>query len=823
MSGLAQTSAGPRPSGPRKLDVWSIRTGKFVFFGAMCALLGGAGLVSSLIAQRQEALRQVSRYNICWLASQANGEFNRLAEKVAAANMPGSGVTLDDVALRYDVLQNRVSVMDQGEFNAFVQLDPNDAATVRRVAAAVDEIQPMIGRIDQPGVGKAVLAILTPLEPRLVELAASANRYGSEKVAEDQRELVRLFWIFSAVVAGLFTFGTALLLALGWHNRQLVRARDGLNVLALDLRQASDGLASANAEVSSINRELHLRNEVLQRRDREIGIQNARFDAALNNMSQALCMVDAGERLVVCNQRFSDLYALEVAPIPGILFADLVERSREPHLRAALAQHRLLQARGIAASFVQDGDERKIVSVSHQPMPDGGWVATYEDITQRRRDEAQITFLAHHDGLTGLVNRFYFGEQLEAAMASSAGGGGLVTVACLDLDGFKNINDSFGHHVGDALLREVGQRLAAAVREGDIVARLGGDEFAILQVHPDSGRAENSLPSRLLDILGERFDIEGLVLFVTTSIGVASAPGDGTTGDELMKNADLALYQAKLRGKNQVLVFEPDMDAARQFRRALELDLSLALTAGEFEVFFQPLIDARRVTIVGFEALLRWRHPVRGLVSPAVFIPVAEEIGLIGEIGAWVLGEACAQAARWPGDLSVAVNLSPAQFRSRDLVGTVKDALLRSGLSPTRLELEITESVLLSDSDGSLAALHDLRSFGIRIAMDDFGTGYSSLSYLRRFPFDKIKIDQSFVREMSTRPDCIKIVRSIAALGASLGMTTTAEGVETPEQFAQLQAAGCDQVQGYHFGRPEPVGKMIFELPSHTLLALAAA
>ena len=808
---------------PRRRDVWSIRTGKFVFFGAMCVLLAAAGLVSSLISQRQDALKQVSRYNICWLASQANGEFGRLEERIASAAVPGSGVDADEVGLRYDVLVNRVSVMAQGEFHAFTMLDPDDEATVRDLAIAVTRLQPMIDRIDKPGVGRAALAVMEPLDARLVALAASANRYGSEKVAEDQRELVRLFWIFSAVVAGLFTFGTALLLAVGWHNRQLLRARDGLNTLARDLRRASDGLERANGEVSTVNAELQQRNEVLQRRDREIGIQNARFDAALNNMSQALCMVDAGERLVVCNQRFSDLFALALTPVPGILFSDLIARSRDPNLSKLHARHRQLQARGIAAGFVQDDDEHRIVSVSHQPMPDGGWVATYEDITQRRRDEAQITYLAHHDGLTGLVNRFFFGEQLDAAMAMAETGGSSFTVICLDLDGFKNINDSFGHHVGDALLREVGRRLGHAVREGDIVARLGGDEFAILQLRGESGPSGKALPDRLLHILGERYDIDGLVLFVTASIGVASAPGDGASGDELMKNADLALYQAKLRGKNQALVFEPDMDAARQSRRALELDLSLALNNGEFEVFFQPLVDARAIAIVGFEALLRWRHPVRGLVSPAVFIPVAEEIGLIGEIGAWVLGEACAQAARWPRDLSVAVNLSPAQFRSRDLVGTVKDALLRSGLKPTRLELEITESVLLSDSDGSLAALHELRSFGIRIAMDDFGTGYSSLSYLRRFPFDKIKIDQSFVREMSTRPDCIKIVRSIAALGASLGMTTTAEGVETPEQFAQLQAAGCDQVQGYHFGRPEPVGRMIFELSAPTLQGLAAA
>ena len=789
--------------------MWSIRTGKFVIFALMCMLMATAGAVSWLIVQRQDALRQVSRYNICWLASQANGEFNRLEEKIAAANMPGSGVGADDVGLRYDVLVNRLSLMTDGEFRVFTLRDPEDTATVQQLADAVAAIQPMIDRIARPGVGDAALAILAPLEPKLVHLAASANSFGSEKVAEDQRELVRLFWIFSAVVAGLFGFGGLLMVMVGWHNAQLVRARD-----------ETDGLTR---EVHAINGELQSRNEILQRRDREIGIQNGRFDAALNNMSQALCMVDAEERLVVCNHRFTELFGLSLEPMPGMAMDDLIGRSADGRLGDVQARHRSLQASGGASRFVEDGGGHTIVSVSHEPMPEGGWVATYEDITERRRAEDQIRFMAHHDGLTGLVNRVFFGQELNAALASLPARGGRVSVLCLDLDGFKDINDSHGHHVGDALLCEVARRLSACVRDGDVVARLGGDEFAILQWQGADPHRESPLADRLVSLLGERFDLDGLVLFVTTSVGVASAPDDGATGDELMKNADLALYQAKLGGKNNARVFEPDMDAARRFRRALELDLGSALTNGEFEVFFQPLVDARRIAIVGFEALLRWRHPVRGLVSPAVFIPVAEEIGLIGEIGAWVLGAACAQAARWPRELTVAVNLSPAQFRSRDLVGTVKDALLRSHLRPTRLELEITESVLLSDSDGSLAALHDLRALGIRIAMDDFGTGYSSLSYLRRFPFDKIKIDQSFVREMSTRPDCIKIVQSIAALGASLGMTTTAEGVETAEQFAQLQAAGCDQVQGYHFGRPQPVGSMIFDLAPSLIEEPAAA
>jgi diguanylate cyclase (GGDEF)-like protein len=801
--------------------VWSVRTGKIVFVAMMFGLLIAAVNVSSLIAQRQDTLKDVSRYNICWLASQASAEFTRLEEKIAAVNIPGSTGDIDDVHLRYDILANRLSVMDDGEFKEFADRDPEHAVVVKELGEVIEKLQPMIDDIKKPGVGEAALSLLAPLDPKLAQLAAATNRFGGERVAEDQHELARLHWIFSGVVAGLFTLGVALLLLFGWHNRLLSRARDSLHGLAQDLRQVSAGLEHANSEVRTVNDQLQARNEILQRRDREMGIQNKRFDAALNNMSQALCMVDASDRLVVYNQRFADLFALEVAPIPGILFTDVIELASSARLKQVHARQRGLPADGPAVGFVQDLTDSQTVSVSHQPIPEGGWVATYEDITQRRQAEAQITYLAHHDPLTGLVNRVFFGQQLDSALARIARRGGTFAVQCLDLDGFKDVNDSFGHPIGDALLREVGRRLAANAREGDIVARLGGDEFAILQREVGHGK-EGILAARITEVLAERFDIDGLEIFITTSIGIAVAPTDGTNGDELMKNADLALYQAKLGGKNMFRAFEADMDAARRIRRGLEVDLRKALANGEFEVYFQPIVDARRVAITGFEALLRWNHPGRGMVQPGVFIPIAEAIGLISELGEWVLREACAQAVLWPGHLTVAVNLSPAQLKSKILLDVVKDALLRSGLTPARLELEITESVLLSDTDGTLGVLHDIRSYGVRIAMDDFGTGYSSLSYLRRFPFDKIKIDQSFVRELSSRPDCIKIVRSIAALGASLGMTTTAEGVETLEQFEQLQEAGCDQVQGYHFGRPQPVGSMIFTLDRSTASAPAA-
>ena len=803
--------------------MWSLRTGKVVFFALMCGLLIAALNVSSLIADRQNTLKDVSRYNICWLASQAVAEFTRLEEKIAAANMLGSTVDVDDVQLRFDILSNRLSVMDNGEFKEFASRDPEHAAVVSQLADTIVKLGPMIDQIRKPGVAETALALLAPLDSRLAQLAAAANKFGGDRVGEDQRELIKLHWIFSGVVAGLFAFGTGLVLLLGLHNKQLGRAHANLHSLAQDLRQASTGLERANTEVRTVNTQLQTRNDILQRRDRELGIQNKRFDAALNNMSQALCMVDAADRLVVYNQRFADLFSLDFAPIPGILFADLLELASSPQLMQVHARQKSLAVEGEAIGFVQDLADRKTLSVSHQPMPEGGWVATYEDISQRRQAEAQITYLAHHDALTGLVNRVYFGEQLESALVRLERRGGSFTVHCLDLDGFKDVNDSFGHPIGDALLREVGKRLLANARDGDIVARLGGDEFAILQVGRDDADESAALAKRLIGAMSEDFDIEGLDIRITTSIGIASALVDGRTADELMKNADLALYRAKRDGRNTYRLFEQDMDAARRARLGLETDLRKALLKDELEVFFQPLVDARRIVITGYEALLRWRHPVRGLVPPSEFIPIAEEIGMIAALGEWVPRHACGCAVQWPDGMTLAVNLSPAQFKSKNLVGVIKDALLESGLKPTRLELEITESVMLTESDATLATLHEIRSYGVRIAMDDFGTGYSSLSYLRRFPFDKIKIDQSFVRELASRPDCIKIVRSIAALGASLGMTTTAEGVETPEQFEQLQAAGCDQVQGYYFGRPEPVSSMIFTLDHPAAVADAKA
>ena len=436
-------------------------------------------------------------------------------------------------------------------------------------------------------------------------------------------------------------------------------------------------------------------------------------------------------------------------------------------------------------------------------------LAAVIDVTERRKAEARIAHMAHHDALTDLPNRVLFRNRLDEALEGvRRQGDGRLAVHCLDLDYFKSVNDTLGHPIGDRLLQAVADRFRWFLRESDTVARLGGDEFAVIQTAIGEPEEASKLAARLTEAISRPYKIDGHQVVIGVSIGIAVAPENGCDPDVLLKNADVALYRAKADGRNTFRFFEHEMDARLQARRLLELDLRKALTAGEFELFYQPLVDLRSNAISGFEALMRWHHPDRGMVSPAEFIPLAEEIGLIVPLGEWLLRQACCEAATWPDHLTIAVNLSPVQFKSRNLVSAVVSALASSGLEPSRLELEITESVLLHDSDANLATLYQFRNLGVRIAMDDFGTGYSSLGYLQKFPFDKIKIDRSFIREIEERPQSRAIVRAVAGLGASLGISTTAEGVETEDQLECLREEGCTEVQGYLFSRPVPASEL---------------
>src|SRR6266404_7460796 len=457
-----------------------------------------------------------------------------------------------------------------------------------------------------------------------------------------------------------------------------------------------------------------------------------------------------------------------------------------------------------------DGSEIHVLTFGRRVTFEGrdGFLVAVVDITERRKAEARIAYMAHHDGLTDLANRELYQDRLREALEQGQSGNKRVAVLCVDLDLFKNVNDSFGHPMGDRLLRLVADRLRSQVRGNILVARLGGDEFAIIISSDVSPNEVSDYATRLIQILSATYDIDGIEVVVGASIGIALSPGDGDSCEELMRNADMALYRAKSDGGGVHRFFEREMDRQAQKRRDMELDLRRAFANGEFELHYQPLVNIAADRISGFESLLRWRHPEKGMISPADFIPVAEDIGLIVALGEWVLRKACTEAVKWPADVKVAVNLSPVQFRSRNLVQVVISALAHSGLSPTRLELEITESLFLAETEANLAILHQLRELGVSISMDDFGTGYSSLSYLRSFPFDKIKIDRSFVKDLAQRSDCVAIVRAISGLGRSLNITTTAEGVETMDQLDWLRAEGCNEVQGFLFSAARPAAEV---------------
>ncbi len=552
----------------------------------------------------------------------------------------------------------------------------------------------------------------------------------------------------------------------------------------------------------------------------ELREHHRRFDAALNNMSHGVSMLDDDLRIIVTNRRWLDMFGLSPDLVkPGVTMRDVLAQSvavgNYGDVDAAELYADLVQKlHGGATEFQRDLTNGRTILTRYNAMPHGGWVATYEDITERKRAEERIAHMARHDALTSLPNRVLFREKMADGLARVKETGERMAVLSLDLDNFKGVNDTLGHPIGDRFLSVVAQRLINVVGGNDTVARLGGDEFAILQCRGEPIAAER-LAQRIVQALGETIVIEGHELNTAVSIGIAIAPDDGNSADHLMKCSDLALYRAKAEGRARYRFFELAMDLRLQERRALELDLRRAFGSDQFTLVYQPQIRLSDGELTGMEALLRWTHPQRGPVPPLEFIPIAEENGLIVPLGEWVLRRACAEAARWPDHIRVAVNLSGAQFRNRGLVVTVANALAAAGLPAGRLELEITEAVLLQDDEATLSMLHQLRAFGVRISMDDFGTGYSSLSYLRSFPFDKLKIDRSFVSDLGRSKDSTAIVRAIAGLGASLGIDTTAEGVETAEQLEWVRHGGCTEYQGYFFSAPRSAAEIMELIVSH--------
>ncbi len=543
--------------------------------------------------------------------------------------------------------------------------------------------------------------------------------------------------------------------------------------------------------------------------NREISELNQRFDTALNNMPHGLAMFDSGRRLVVTNRRLVELLGLNQQARKGLSSRELVRECVAVGSVLRSAGDQLIEdfenrlAAGRSDSFNIQKQDGRTLNLTFQPMANGGSVVLIEDVTERRAAEARINHLARYDSLTGLPNRMFMREQMERALI--AAGKRSCAILFVDLDQFKQVNDTLGHPRGDILLRAVADRLRRLIRNTDIVARFGGDEFVILQT-PIGGEEDAArMAQRVIAALSQTYEVDGHQVVIGASIGIAMSPRDAAGVDHLLKIADMALYWAKADQRGTWRFFEPEMDVRAHARRSLELDLRHALTNNSFQVYYQPLFDLRTKKVSTCEALLRWPHPSRGMISPAEFIPVAEEMGLIVELGNWVLNEACRVCATWPNNVRVAVNLSANQFRRGDVASNIKKAFEGAGLDPGRLEIEITESILFQDTRATRQTLRQIRDFGVRVSLDDFGTGYSSLSYLHSLPLNKVKIDRSFLEGLELGERSLVLLRGIAKLSADLGLSVAVEGIETVEQLALVSAEGSvTEVQGFLFSPAIP-------------------
>ncbi|QUS56280.1 putative bifunctional diguanylate cyclase/phosphodiesterase [Pseudovibrio brasiliensis] len=584
-----------------------------------------------------------------------------------------------------------------------------------------------------------------------------------------------------------------------------------------EIARAVKVLQASARERDSLRLNIQRKNKELRKQEQELVKQNTLFDAALNNMSHGLCMFDTQKRLIVFNQRFDDIFACEQGEGKiGMTWDEMVQCM-------PLAQE-FLEAEGensvaqqhwpstVRSTFTLTLQSEQVILMTLEPQDGGGWVAIFEDITDRQRISDHLSYLATHDALTKLPNRLLMNERLQEMKQAALEQDEHFGILWMDLDEFKTINDSLGHAVGDKLLVHVAKILREKVTNKEMVARLGGDEFAILSKLPASREQLEQLAKEVLKVVASPCFLEGHEIVVAASVGIAMFSREHQNVDELIRFADLALYQAKNDGRNTFRFFEDDMAAKIKQRQTLITDLYKATANRELEVYFQPQVNLATGEISGFEALLRWNHPRYGFISPFEFIPLAEETGLILEIGAWVLDEACSLAAGWPKRVNLSVNLSPRQIYCEQLLPVVDDVLARTGLDPGRLELEVTETVLLADHLRVRQTLAKLQKSGVKISMDDFGTGYSSLSTLRRFPFDRIKVDRSFVMSMSQDEDAYFIVNSVIDLANSLGIATTAEGVESKEIAEQLKREGCTEAQGYYFGKPAPPNQALFWL-----------
>lgn len=534
------------------------------------------------------------------------------------------------------------------------------------------------------------------------------------------------------------------------------------------------------------------------------------LDAVVQEDTVGFCLFSPDGRLESWNEAFLNIYAVAPGqPLSGRTLDELIDLLRRGGNLLAdygqLSEIKAASASGEPSAVTLELRDGRHIRVEFRPLPNGGWIAKHADVTDWKMAEQRFAYITLHDIATGLPNRAAFNQRIVQSLAIARERNSHFAVVRLGIDRFKEINDVFGQSVGDAVLAKMAERLIETCHWG-FLARPGGDEFSIVTPPVQADDAVREICAQVAQLCDIEFDIEGHVIRVGSTAGVSIYPRDGDNADTLIAHADVALYRAKTERRGTVCLFEPAMDLQIRERRALQRELAMALQNGEFELHYQPQATTDG-TIVGFEALLRWRHPVRGMVSPASFIPLAEETGLIGSIDEWVLRTACREAASWPEPLAIAVNLSPLDFRRMDVPALILQVLVETGLNPKRLEVEITEGVLIDDFAGAIAILRRIKALGVRVAMDDFGAGYSSLSYLQSFPFDKIKIDQVFTHKLETNPDSAAIVEAVLALAHRLNLPVIAEGVETERQLAFLSQAGCEEVQGYLIGKPAPIAQ----------------
>jgi len=590
------------------------------------------------------------------------------------------------------------------------------------------------------------------------------------------------------------------------------------------LLSASKSLTTWDVEASLVTRDGHKKyTHAIAQPDRKAdgsvvwtGIildETRTREAVVENLSQGFLLYDADDKLILRNSHYLKLYpSLAEIAVPGALYRDIVHAEATNIRNAPNVQERVERHHGPRNMFELRLADKQWILVDEHRTGDGGTVVHYTDISEIKQREGEIIYLAHYDSLTDLANRTTFLTKIEDASARHRRWGENFTVFMLDLDRFKNINDTLGHPAGDIMLKETARRLRSILRETDVLARLGGDEFAVIQAgEPAQREGAIGLANRIITAVSEPYDIAGNKVQIGVSIGIVLAPDHGTEPNDLLKKADLALYRSKSNGRNDYSFFDPAMSTIADARQKLETELREAIARNELELHYQPLVDFKTLKLCGMEALIRWRHPQRGLIPPVQFIPIAEETGLINRIGEWILERACTDAAAWPIPIKVSVNLSPVQLSNSNLLDVVLCALVESGLPPERLELEITETALFNNDIDCLAVMRRLKNLGVSIALDDFGTGYSSLAQLTMFPFDKIKIDKSFIQNLGARPECAAIVAAVITLTHKLGITTTAEGIETLEQFRELTLAGVDTAQGYLLDRPTLAADLDFD------------